>query len=68
MGMCQGDPFIQPLFVLVHFHALQTFFVVFPSCLFPLLVNDTHILNLVSLVPLAFDHSTSQLVLMGLAK
>jgi len=67
MGTCKVDLIVKPLFALVHFHVLQTFFVVFPLCLFPLLVDDTHILGPISVLPLIYDHFASQLVSMGLA-
>ncbi len=40
--------------------------VVSPSCIFPLLVDDTHILGLTSFVPFSFDHFAFELTLMGL--
>jgi hypothetical protein len=59
VGTCQGDQFIKLLFALTFFHALQTSFIVFLSCLFLSLVDDFHILGLVSLISLAFDHCFS---------
>jgi len=38
---------------------------VFPSCFFPFLANDTHILNLAHVVSFTFDHFASQLAFMG---
>jgi hypothetical protein len=38
---------------------------VFLSCFFPSLTNDTHILNLAHVVSFTFDHFASQLVFMG---
>jgi len=54
--MHQGDYFIEPFFALAYFCALQTSFIVFPSCPFPSLLNDFHILGLASLIPLVFYH------------
>jgi hypothetical protein len=48
------------------FGVLQYFSNVFPFCLFPFLVDNTHILNLAYGIPLVFDHFVSQLVFMGL--
>jgi hypothetical protein len=45
--------------VLVHFHVLCGFLNIFPSYLFPSLVNDTHILGLAHVITLAFDHFVS---------
>jgi hypothetical protein len=56
VGTHQGDQFIKPLFALAYFRALQTSFIVFPSCLFPSLVDDFHILGLTSLIPFVFYH------------
>jgi hypothetical protein len=61
MGMHQNNLLAKPFFALVHFHALQTFFVVL------LLIDDIHIFNHASFVPLTFDHFGSQLDLVGLA-
>jgi len=40
--------------------------IVFSPCLFSLLINDIHILDPASFIPLAFNHFGSQLALMGL--
>jgi hypothetical protein len=54
--MHQGDYFIEPFFALAYFCALQTSFIVFPSCPFPSLLDDFHIIGLASLIPLVFYH------------
>jgi hypothetical protein len=66
VGTHWANPLIEPLFALIHFLVLQSSFLTFPLCFLALLVDDIHILDLVSLVPFDFDHSTSQLALMGL--
>jgi hypothetical protein len=66
MGTHYGVLFVEPLFDFAHFHVLQPFFLTFLLCFFLLLANDIHILNLASCLPFTFDHSTSQLALMGL--
>jgi len=43
METCQGDPLRRALFVLVHFKTLSLNH--FPSCLFPFIVDDSHIIR-----------------------
>jgi hypothetical protein len=66
MGTCQSDPLIEPFFILTHFHAFKASFITFASWFFLLLIDGIHILNLVSLIPLAFNHFASQLASEGL--
>jgi hypothetical protein len=45
MGTCQGDPWGRALFALTHFKVLPSIANHFLSCLFPSIVNDTHIIG-----------------------
>jgi hypothetical protein len=59
MGTRQTNPLGGALFVLVHFRALHFITSRFPSCLFPSIANDIHIIS-----PLQLYHlhmSTSKL-------
>ncbi len=49
------------------FSYLHCFSEVFPSCLFPFLIDDTHILGPTHVISLTFDHFASQLAFMGLS-
>jgi hypothetical protein len=51
-----GDPLGDLLFALTHFQALVKTIVQAPSCVFPSLVDDTHIVGPMNEVVLAFDH------------
>ncbi len=56
MGTHQGDPLGGPLFVLTHFRALSSIVNHFPSCLFPSIVDDTHIISPPLVVSFAYGH------------
>jgi hypothetical protein len=43
MGTCQGDPLQGALFTLTHFRPLRFIADHFFSCLFPFIVDETHI-------------------------
>jgi hypothetical protein len=58
--------FVGLLFVLTHFWTLRCFVKVFPSCIFPSLVNNIHIINLASIVPFSFEHFFFSWFLWGL--
>jgi hypothetical protein len=45
MGIHQGDPSRGALFILAHFMALHFTINHFPSCLFPSIANDIHIIG-----------------------
>jgi hypothetical protein len=45
MGTRQNDFLERELFTLVHFRALRSVANYFPSCLFPSIVNDIHIIG-----------------------
>ncbi len=66
IDMHQGDSLTKPLFVFDHFRVLCCFFWVFFFCFFRSLVDDTHILNLVSFISSFFDHFASQLMFVKL--
>jgi hypothetical protein len=65
-GTHQRDLLGGPLFILTHFRALCSLTSLFPSCLFPSITNDTHIIGPTSIVFQAFDHFSSQLDLVSL--
>jgi hypothetical protein len=56
MGTRQGDPLKGALLVLTHFKTLRSIINHFPSCLFPSIVNDTHIISPLSIVLYAYEH------------
>jgi hypothetical protein len=49
-----GDPLGGVLFALIHLHALCPIVVTHPTCVFPSLVDDTHIVGLASNVAPSF--------------
>jgi len=53
MGTHQGDLLGGALFALVHLRALHSTVSHFPSCLFPSIINDTHIIDPLSIVSFA---------------
>jgi hypothetical protein len=59
IGTRQGDLMGGPLFVLIHFHALCSSTSLFPSCLFPSVANDTHIIGPTLIVSQVFHHFSS---------
>ncbi len=50
IGNCQGDPLGGPFFGLIHFHALCSLTAISSSSLFIFVIDDTHIIGLVSVV------------------
>ncbi len=66
LGMKQGDPLGGPLFALTHCRAFLKTITQAPKCVFPSLVDDTHIVGIVNEVVLTFDHLLTQLALVGL--
>jgi hypothetical protein len=56
MGTCQGDPLGGALFVLAHFRALHFIVSHFTSCLFPSIIDDTHIIGPLSIVSSIYEH------------
>jgi hypothetical protein len=66
MGTHQGDPLGRALFSLTHFKALCSITNHFPFCLFPSIGNDTHIINLLSIVSSAYEHFKIELHMINL--
>jgi hypothetical protein len=56
MGTRQGDPWGRELFALTHFNVLRSIKNHFPSCLFPSVINNTHIISPPSILSLAYEH------------
>ncbi len=67
MGTRQGDPLGAALFVLAHFKALCSTANHFPSCLFPSIVNNTHIIYPPLIVSSAYEHFQTKLHVIGLS-
>jgi hypothetical protein len=61
--MKQGDPLEGFLFALAHYWTLLETIVWAPNYVFPSLVDDTHIMGLMSKIVLAFDHLLIQISL-----
>ncbi len=56
MGTCQGDLLRRTHLTLAHFGALCFIVSCFPSCLFPSIVDDTHIIGPLSIVSSTYEH------------
>ncbi len=56
MGTCQGDLLGVVLFALAHFRALYFTTINFPSCLFPSIIDETHIIRPPSIVSSTYEH------------
>jgi hypothetical protein len=56
MGTCQSDPLGGALFALAHFRVLCSTTSHFPSCLFPSIANDIHIIGPPSIVSSTYEH------------
>jgi len=67
MGICQGDPLGGALFALAHFKALGFTTSHFSSCLFPPIVNDTHIIGPFSIVSSSYEHFQTEFCVIGLS-
>jgi hypothetical protein len=67
LGTRQGDPLGGPLFALAHYWTLLETIVRVPSCVFPSLIDDNHIVGLVNEIIHAFDLLSNQLTLLGLS-
>lgn len=65
-GTRQGDPLGGPLFAMAHFTALRATAVAHPTCLFPSLSDDTHIIGPPADILAALSTLTSELALLGL--
>jgi hypothetical protein len=66
MGIHQGELLGGALFVLAHFRALRSTINHFPSCLFPSIVNDIHIISPLSIVSSTYEHFQIELCAMSL--
>ncbi len=66
LGMRQGDPLRRLLFVLAHYQTFLNTITWAPSYVFPSLTDDTHIMGPLSEITCAFDHFSTQLILVGL--
>jgi hypothetical protein len=67
MGTHHSDPLGRALFALTHFNALRFIANDFPSCLFPSIVDDTHIIGPFSIVSFAYEHFQTKLHVIGLS-
>jgi hypothetical protein len=56
MGTHESDPLGGATITLTHFRALRSITSYFPSCLFPSIVNDTHIIGPPSIVSSTYEH------------
>jgi hypothetical protein len=66
MGTYQGDPW-GALFVLARFKALCFTTSYFPFCLFPSIVDDTHIISPLSIISFAYNHFQTEFRAIGLS-
>ncbi len=67
MGTNQGDPLGKALFELAFFRALCFITSHFLSCLFPSIVNDTHIISPPFIVSSTYVHFQTKLYAIGLS-
>ncbi len=65
MGICQGDHLGRVIFSLTHLKALSSIVSHFPSCLFPSIVNETHIIGPPSIVSFTYEHFQIKLHAIG---
>jgi hypothetical protein len=66
IGIHQADFSGRALFTLTHFKALRSTTHHFPSCLLPSIVDDTHIIGLVSIVSFGYEHFQTKLYAISL--
>jgi len=64
-GFVKSDPLGGALFVLTHFRALHSTSNHFPSCLFPSIVDDTHIIGPPSIVSYVYEHFQTKFHVIG---
>jgi hypothetical protein len=67
MGTRQGDALGGALFVLTHFRALCFIINHFPSCLFPSITDDIHIIGPFSIISYVYEHFQIELHTLGLS-
>jgi len=65
LNMKHGDSLGGLLFTLAHYWILLKTNTHAPSCVFPSLVDDTHIMGSMSEITHTFDHFSTQLTLVG---
>ncbi len=65
-SMREGDPLKGPLFILAHYSILLKTITWAPSCIFPSLVDNTHIVRHMNEITHVFDDRSTQLTLVGL--
>jgi len=65
IGTNQGNPWGGALLALAHFRAFRFTISHFPSCLFPSIVHDIHIINPPSIVSFAYEHFQTKLHAIG---
>jgi hypothetical protein len=66
MGTCQNDPLRGALFALGHFRALHFIASCFPYCLFPSIINETHIIGPPLIISSAYEHFKIKFRVIGL--
>jgi hypothetical protein len=68
--ICHGNSsrwsFEGALFILFHFKVLRSTTNHFPYCLFPSIVDDTHIIRTLSIISYAYEHFQTKLYVIGL--
>jgi hypothetical protein len=67
MGTYQKNPLGKVLFTLTHFKDLHSIINDFFSCLFPSIVDDTHIINPLSIVSFTYEHFQIELYVISLS-
>ncbi len=67
MGTRQNDPLGRALYALTHFRALHSITSHFPSCLFPSIVDDTHIIGHPSIISCVYEHFQTKLCVINLS-
>jgi hypothetical protein len=66
LGTRQGGLLGGPLFVSAHYRTFLETVACAPNCIFPSLIDDTHITGPMNEIIHAFDHLSTQLTLVGL--
>ncbi len=66
MGICLNNPLEWALYALTHFRVLNFIANHFPSCLFPSIIDDTHITGPLFIVSCAYEHFQTKLYVIGL--
>jgi hypothetical protein len=66
-GIRQGDPLGDAIFTVTHFKVLHSIVSHFPSCLFPSIIGDTHIISPLSIVSSAYEHFQTEFRVIGLS-